>query len=180
MKALVLGICLCLTAFFVRSGQVLSTPHEAAAAESPIAVNVTVDLSREGKSETLRYQREAKAQELAAAERSRAVQQVSRSSSKPRRLLAPTTTAPKPVQRTTEASGDFWERLSHCESPTGRSGQFVGYFQFSRDTAKKVGIRGSETYEVQKAAAIRWAAIIHPREGTSAGWPRCWWAALRG
>lgn len=76
--------------------------------------------------------------------------------------------------------GDFWRRLANCESADGHSGTYIGYFQFSRDTAKKVGITGSESYDTQVAAAQKWASIIHPREGTTAGWPHCWWVALRG
>jgi hypothetical protein len=75
-------------------------------------------------------------------------------------------------------SDDFWRRLAQCESEMGRTSRNI--FQFSPDTAGKVGIDGSEPYDVQRAAAIRWAAIIHPGEGTIAGWPNCWWVALKG
>lgn len=95
----------------------------------------------------------------------------SRSSSQPRKIssVAPDT-----------MGADFWRRLANCESADGRSGTYIGYFQFSRDTAAKLGIDGSESYEEQKAAAIEWARRIHPREGTTSGWPRCWWVALKG
>lgn len=86
--------------------------------------------------------------------------------------------APRTTQPTTEVDDDFWRRLANCESVDGSSGSFVGYFQFSYDTARKVGIDGSESYEVQKDAAIDWASRIHPNEGTSSGWPHCWWVAL--
>jgi len=87
-------------------------------------------------------------------------------------------------QRTTVAASassgnsDFWRRLANCECASGHcGGPYVGYFQFSRDTAAKVGIDGSESYEEQRAAAQAWAQRIHPREGTSSGWPVCWWKA---
>lgn len=72
----------------------------------------------------------------------------------------------------------FWKRLSNCESPTGVVGRHVGYFQFSWDTARKVGIDGSESYEEQRAAAMHWASLVNP--GSRAGWPVCWHVALRG
>ena len=63
-----------------------------------------------------------------------------------------------------------------CESGMRAThNQYVGYFQFSRDTARKVGIDGSEDYETQKAAAQRWAAMVDP--GSRSGWPVCWWKA---
>lgn len=122
--------------------------------------------------------------------------------------LAPTTTtssststtaAPAPPRSTTTAKvsrshsrfatgyGDvasdhtdaFWRRLADCENRNGDDDD--GYFQFTDpDTARKAGyVRGS-SYEEQKKAAIRWAHMIHPNEGTTAGWPNCWWVALRG
>jgi len=73
----------------------------------------------------------------------------------------------------------FWRRLADCECASGRcGGAHVGYFQFSRDTARKVGIDGSESYEEQRAAAVEWARRIHPREATRSGWPHCWGEAL--
>jgi hypothetical protein len=69
----------------------------------------------------------------------------------------------------------FWRRLADCECASGHcGGGHVGYFQFSADTAAKVSIDGSEGYEEQRAAAIVWAARIHPRENTRSGWPHCW------
>lgn len=93
-----------------------------------------------------------------------------------------TSRANRGVPRTTEVVTDapFWRRLADCESSTGRGGNGGGYFQFSPDTAAKVGIDGSESYEDQRAAAITWAALIHPNEGTRSGWPHCWWVALAG
>lgn len=73
----------------------------------------------------------------------------------------------------------FWRRLANCESPGGTSGQFAGYFQFSADTAKKVGYVPGMTYEQQKALAIKWLGMIHGAGGSRSGWPRCWWVALR-
>jgi hypothetical protein len=72
----------------------------------------------------------------------------------------------------------FWRRLADCECASGAcGGAHVSYFQFSRDTARKVGIDGSEPYEEQRAAAQEWARRIHPNEGTRSGWPVCWWRA---
>lgn len=89
-----------------------------------------------------------------------------------------TVRASRGVPRPEETNADFWRRLANCESADGRSGAFIGYFQFSPDTARKVGIDGSESYEEQRAAAQDWASRIHPNEGTSSGWPHCWWVAL--
>lgn len=76
----------------------------------------------------------------------------------------------------------FWRRLANCESPDGRSGTYLGYFQFSRDTARKVGWFDGATYEQQRAMAERWLAMIGgpSRGGGRSGWPHCWWVALRG
>lgn len=73
----------------------------------------------------------------------------------------------------------FWRRLANCESASGASTKhYVGYFQFSRnDTADKVGIDGSESYETQRSAAMHWASQVSP--GSTAGWPHCWWVAQR-
>lgn len=89
-----------------------------------------------------------------------------------------TTRANRGSRRTREIGDDFWKRLGYCESELGRTSRNI--FQFSPDTAAKVGIDGSESYETQKAAAKAWAARIHPREGTNSGWPNCWWVALAG
>lgn len=100
--------------------------------------------------------------------------------------VPPTTTTQRAsrgaVRATSSEDHDdgFWRRLANCESADGTSGQYIGYFQFSYDTARKVGIDGSESYEVQKSAAISWAEAIHPNEGTNSGWPNCWWRALAG
>lgn len=74
--------------------------------------------------------------------------------------------------------GDFWRRLANCECASGHChGPYVGYFQFSHDTAAKVGIDGSESYEEQLAAAQRWLGMIGGRGGSRSGWPVCWWKA---
>ncbi len=88
------------------------------------------------------------------------------------------TTSPPPPPVESSRDDAFWRRLADCECASGRcGGVHVSYFQFSADTALKVGIDGSEPYEEQRAAAVEWARRIHPREGTSAGWPHCWWVA---
>jgi hypothetical protein len=73
--------------------------------------------------------------------------------------------------------GDFWRRLANCESSDGRSGTYLGYFQFSRDTAAKVGYRAGMSYEEQRALAIKWLGMIGGRGGSTSGWPVCWWRA---
>lgn len=87
-----------------------------------------------------------------------------------------TTRANRGTRRSTESGHDFWWNLANCESEVGRTSRNI--FQFSSDTASKVGIDGSEPYDTQKAAAIAWAARIHPREASSSGWPTCWAVAL--
>lgn len=88
-------------------------------------------------------------------------------------LRTTTTHTSRSRVRVQQPSGDdFWRRLANCESSDGRSGQFLGYFQFSRDTAAKVGIDGSESYETQRAAAESWSHQVNP--SSTAGWPHCW------
>lgn len=93
------------------------------------------------------------------------------------RTTPPSTAAPAPAQTGTP---DFWRRLSNCESSTGRGGNGGGFFQFSPDTALKVGYRAGQSYATQLLEAQAWAAKIHPNEGGRSGWPHCWWVALRG
>ena len=96
----------------------------------------------------------------------------STTSSTMRRIV--TTTVVEPVvERVT--GNDFWRALAICES----SLTDPNYFQFEGGTGAKAGYVPGSSYEAQKAAAQRWAAIIHPNEGTSAGWPNCWWVALK-
>jgi hypothetical protein len=92
--------------------------------------------------------------------------------------VPPPAPGPPPVERAAGPPPDdaaFWRRLADCECASGRcGGPHIGWFQFSRDTAIKVGIDGSESYDEQRAAAMEWARRIHPREATTAGWPHCW------
>jgi hypothetical protein len=94
----------------------------------------------------------------------------------------PPTTAParRPVVQPASVMDDaFWRRLANCESPNGANGGFNGYFQLAGSTAKAVGYHGG-SYEEQLAAAKRWLAQIGiAKAGTRAGWPICWWVALR-
>lgn len=107
-------------------------------------------------------------------------------------VIATTTTAstipprPKPrpnrgtvrLQAVVVPDDAFWRRLANCECASGRcGGRHISYFQFSPDTARKLGIDGSEPYEEQKAAAIRWLGMIGGRGGSRSGWPICWWKA---
>ena len=77
----------------------------------------------------------------------------------------------------------FWRRLANCENADGdNDGNGGGYFQFSPDTARKVGYRPGASYEAQVGMAQRWLSMIGgPKNGGSrSGWPHCWWVALRG
>lgn len=71
------------------------------------------------------------------------------------------------------AGHDFWWRLGNCESENGRTSanifQLVGH-----------GYQPGQSYQQQLQEAQAWAAKIHPKEGTTLGWPNCWWVALRG
>ncbi len=87
-----------------------------------------------------------------------------------------TTTTARPTQLAPVVHGDdFWWRLARCESRNGELSD--NQFQFQGGTAEKVGYYPGASYEAQRAMAIDWAARIHPREGTTAGWPVCWWTA---
>jgi hypothetical protein len=78
-------------------------------------------------------------------------------------------------------AGDFWRRLANCECASGRcGGSFRGYFQFSADTARKVGYFEGASYDEQVAMAQRWLAMIGGRGGSRSGWPVCWWRAGDG
>ncbi len=90
-----------------------------------------------------------------------------------------TTTTARPTQLAPVVhDGDFWYRLATCESRNGALSP--NQFQFMGGTAEKVGYYDGASYEAQRAMAIDWAARIHPNEGTSAGWPVCWWTARAG
>lgn len=90
----------------------------------------------------------------------------------------PRSNAPIPPASVDDA---FWRRVANCECASGQCSNGAGYFQFTDPgTARKAGyVRGS-SYEEQLSAAKRWAGMIHPREGTTAGWPHCWWVAKSG
>lgn len=92
----------------------------------------------------------------------------------PVRTVPNTTTTVRATQLAPVRHGeDFWYRLAMCES----SLTDPNYFQFMGGTAEKVGYYPGASYAEQVAMAQDWAARIHPREGTSAGWPVCWWTA---
>lgn len=75
----------------------------------------------------------------------------------------------------------FWKRLSNCESSTGAGGNGGGYFQFSPDTAKRVGYHAGMSYGEQLSLAKKWLSMIGlSNGGTTSGWPHCWWVAKRG
>lgn len=129
---------------------------------------------------------EAEKQRVAAeqaAARARAAREAARKAQEAREaeLRASRAAAARSAQPAATSTLDdaFWKRLSNCESPSGAVGKHIGYFQFSHDTAAKVGIDGSESYEVQKSAAIRWLGMIGGRGGSKSGWPTCWWVALK-
>lgn len=115
----------------------------------------------------------AEARAILEAARARALEQ--------QRIAAAKLQAERPLPPPTMDAA-FWRRLANCESADGRSGRYLGYFQFSRDTARKVGWFDGASYEQQQAMAERWLAMIGgpSRGGGRSGWPRCWWVALRG
>lgn len=84
-------------------------------------------------------------------------------------------TARGPSVTIVEPRGDFWRALADCESPTGRSGRYLGYFQFHPGTWQATGGGPLGSYEHQKARAQQWASRVNP--GSRAGWPVCWWRA---
>lgn len=102
----------------------------------------------------------------------------SRSRVTPHRTAPPAPKARTAPQYSGTLDAAFWRRLANCESPTGRSGTYLGYFQFSRDTARKVGYYEGASYEEQVAMAQRWLAMIGGRGGSRSGWPVCWWRAI--
>lgn len=89
--------------------------------------------------------------------------------------------APRPVAPAVMDAA-FWRRLANCESSDGTGGNGGGFFQFSPDTARKVGYRPGLSYETQRAMAEDWLNRIGgpSRGGGRSGWPHCWWVALRG
>lgn len=89
---------------------------------------------------------------------------------------APPTTVRRPAPVIVDAA--FWARLGPgCESSTGTGGNGGGFFQFSPDTAKRVGYHAGLSYEEQRTLAVKWLGMIGGRGGSRAGWPVCWWRA---
>lgn len=121
------------------------------------------------------------AEAAAAAERQRILAEAAARAEQQRRIAEQKLRAERPLPPAVMDAA-FWRRLANCESPDGRSGRYLGFFQFSRDTARKVGWFDGASYEQQQAMAERWLAMIGgpSRGGTRSGWPHCWWVALRG
>lgn len=96
------------------------------------------------------------------------------------RSVAPRSNATVTPETSGSPDDAFWRRLANCECASGSCANGAGYFQFTDPgTARKAGyVRGS-SYEEQLAAAKRWLAQIGGRGGTTAGWPTCWWRALK-
>jgi hypothetical protein len=96
----------------------------------------------------------------------------------------------RPVSTTSKAGvralpdGDTFDALAACESAGDTDGKpphnikpdepggFITEFQFSSDTAAKVGAYHGMPYEAAKAAARSWASQVDP--ASRAGWPTCW------
>lgn len=109
------------------------------------------------------------------------LEQAKRDAEKIQRQAAAVIEAPRPVAPAV-MDGAFWRRLANCESADGNGGNGGGFFQFSPDTARKVGYRPGMSYETQRGLAESWLARIGgpSKGGTRSGWPHCWWVALRG
>lgn len=74
------------------------------------------------------------------------------------------------------ADDAYFDRVAGCENRDGGGdGNGGGYFQFSRDTAAKVGYSAGASYEAQREMAKSWAGRVNP--GSTAGWPHCWHVA---
>ena len=93
---------------------------------------------------------------------------------------------PTGIEAQAASSDDRWDALAACES-TGDSdgvaphnidndpdGYHLTAFQFSPDTAAKVGAYRGMPYGESKAAAQRWAAEPSIDASSTAGWPTCW------
>lgn len=129
-----------------------------AAAEQAMAQQHQHDAEAIAAGTAARAQETARRAEIArqTAERARAAARSSRGTS--RSSAAP-------------SGGDFWARLSGCESASNSwSGRYKGYFQFSDSNVATYGITPSSSYEQQKAAAQHLAAHSDPR----GQWPTCW------
>jgi hypothetical protein len=91
------------------------------------------------------------------------------------RQRPPVAVTAAPIRQQVAHTAAFWRRLANCESSTGTGGNGGGYFQMVGH-----GYHSGLSYDEQLVLAQAWAAKIHPREGTTAGWPHCWWVALAG
>jgi hypothetical protein len=70
-----------------------------------------------------------------------------------------------------ESTGDTDGRPPHNIDPDP-AGYHLTAFQFSPDTARKVGAYRGMPYAEQKAAAQEWASRVDP--ASRSGWPTCW------
>jgi hypothetical protein len=69
--------------------------------------------------------------------------------------------------------GDVWARLRACESPTGASGRYRGYYQFSQSSWRAAGGSGdpaAASLDEQTNRAQYLAAHSNPAQQ----WPVCW------
>ena len=95
----------------------------------------------------------------------------------PPALPAPAPAAPTRVSRSgprgAVAGGDVWARLRACESPTGASGRYRGYYQFTPSSWQSAGGSGdpaAASLEEQTSRAQYLAAHSNPAQQ----WPVCW------
>ena len=99
---------------------------------------------------------------------------------------APRTTVARP-KVATPATGDFWYRLSWCESrhrqdAVSSTGKYLSYFQWSLSTWRAAKDPSDPadprqvSYQRQVVIAQRWAARTNPWTQ----WPVCWGRALNG
>jgi len=75
--------------------------------------------------------------------------------------------------RAAAPGGDVWARLRACESPTGASGRYRGYYQFSQASWQAAGGSGdpaAASLSEQTARAQNLAAHANPAQQ----WPVCW------
>ena len=81
--------------------------------------------------------------------------------------------AAHPAAAGAPAGGDVWARLRACESPTGASGRYRGYYQFSQASWHAAGGSGDPAaapLSEQTARAQYLAAHSNPAQQ----WPVCW------
>lgn len=93
---------------------------------------------------------------------------------------------PTGVEAQAVTSDDPYDALAACESSGDTDGEaphlidhappgpFITEFQFSADTARKVGAYAGMPYADAKAAAQAWAARDDVDASSRAGWPTCW------